>query len=86
MERSCCKALLIFVSALQKRLADKKSKDDTSIAVQADDLIVFRQFTKKTGGDTSDEVSIDEGSESCTARVADGPFFSTSWIFLVLLV
>ncbi|GAB5593932.1 coatomer subunit beta [Umbelopsis nana] len=47
------------VQAEDKRLADKKSKDNTTAAVQADDVIVFRQFTKKSGGDTSDEYELD---------------------------
>jgi coatomer subunit beta len=46
------------VQAEDKRLADKKSKEDTSVTVQADDAIMFRQFTKKNGADSGDEVSI----------------------------
>ncbi|KAM3581281.1 coatomer subunit beta [Umbelopsis sp. WA50703] len=47
------------VQAEDKRLADKKSKEDTSVTVQADDAIMFRQFTKKNGADSGDEYELD---------------------------
>lgn len=78
------------VQAEDKRLADKKSKEDTSVTVQADDAIMFRQFTKKTGADSGDEVSklwkfsmskTDLGSkQSLTCSI------SMTWICLALLV
>lgn len=42
---------------LQKKAAEKKAKDTKKSAVQADDLITFRQFTKKTANDGVDDVS-----------------------------
>lgn len=42
----------------EKRVAEKKAKD-TSAAVQADDVIAFRQFSKRGGGDEADEYELD---------------------------
>ncbi|KAG2183398.1 hypothetical protein INT43_006404 [Umbelopsis isabellina] len=47
------------VQAEDKRLADQKSKETTSVAVQADDAIMFRQFTKKSATDNGDEYDLD---------------------------
>ncbi|KAI9015882.1 adaptin N terminal region-domain-containing protein [Phycomyces nitens] len=47
------------IQAEEKRLADSKAKDKTSVKVQVDDAIVFRQFSKKSGDDTVDEYEQD---------------------------
>jgi coatomer subunit beta len=39
----------------EQKAAEKKAKESKSTAIQADDLITFRQFAKKAGGD-ADEV------------------------------
>lgn len=38
------------LQAEDKRLADAKAEQETSVQVQADDAIMFRQFSKKAGG------------------------------------
>lgn len=40
----------------KKRLAEKKAKDRAAVILQADDVISFRQFSKKNAGDDMDEV------------------------------
>ncbi|KAI8891223.1 Coatomer, beta subunit [Backusella circina FSU 941] len=47
----------VFAKQLQaedKRLADAKTENEASVQVQADDVIMFRQFTKKSGGSTDE--------------------------------
>lgn len=43
---------------VQKKAAEKKAKDTKKSAVQADDLITFRQFTKKSANDGIDDVGV----------------------------
>ncbi|KAI8982127.1 adaptin N terminal region-domain-containing protein [Mycotypha africana] len=38
------------LQAEEKRLADAKAENDAGVQIQVDDAIVFRQFTKKSGG------------------------------------
>lgn len=38
----------------EKKAREKKLKDSKATAIQPDDLISFRQFNKKTGGDVDD--------------------------------
>ncbi|RUP49758.1 adaptin N terminal region-domain-containing protein [Jimgerdemannia flammicorona] len=47
------------VQAEEKRLADKKAKDRAAVTIQADDVISFRQFSKKNIGDEMDEYELD---------------------------
>ncbi|KAI8983590.1 adaptin N terminal region-domain-containing protein [Pilobolus umbonatus] len=42
------------LQAEEKRLADAKAEKETTVQVQADDAIVFRQFTKKVGGNVDE--------------------------------
>ncbi|CAG8532070.1 11588_t:CDS:10 [Diversispora eburnea] len=42
-----------------KRTAAKKAKDKSSVSVQIDDLISFRQFSKRNVGDEADEYELD---------------------------
>lgn len=47
-----------MVAHVEKKAAEKRTKDMKNIAVQADDLISFRQFNKRQGGD-ADEYEAD---------------------------
>jgi coatomer subunit beta len=38
-------------------MAEKKEKENKKVVVQADDLISFRQFAKKSGAGDGDDVS-----------------------------
>lgn len=46
-----------MVLAAEKKVQEKKMKDNKSTEVQVDDLISFRQFSKKPTGGDADEVS-----------------------------
>lgn len=46
-----------MVTTAERKVAEKKAKESKSVAIQADDLISFRQFTKKVTGGDADEVS-----------------------------
>lgn len=48
-----------IVEAEEKRTAAKKAKDKSAATVQVDDLIVFRQFSKRNIGDEADEYELD---------------------------
>ncbi|CAG8609113.1 5715_t:CDS:2, partial [Scutellospora calospora] len=48
-----------IVEAEEKRTATKKAKNKTVAAVQVDDLISFRQFSKRNLGDEADEYELD---------------------------
>ncbi|CAG8736593.1 15695_t:CDS:10, partial [Gigaspora margarita] len=48
-----------IVEAEEKRTAAKKAKDKSVAAVQVDDLISFRQFSKRNLGDEADEYELD---------------------------
>ncbi|SAL98315.1 hypothetical protein [Absidia glauca] len=43
----------------ERRLAEAKASDQESVKIQVDDAIVFRQLSKKTGGNTTDEYDQD---------------------------
>ncbi|ORZ25241.1 adaptin N terminal region-domain-containing protein [Absidia repens] len=43
----------------ERRAADAKANDQGSVKIQVDDAIVFRQLSKKTGGNTTDEYDQD---------------------------
>ncbi|CAG8629950.1 983_t:CDS:10 [Acaulospora morrowiae] len=53
------KAYAKIVEAEEKRNAVKKAKDKSTVAVQVDDLISFRQFSKRNLGDDADEYELD---------------------------
>lgn len=46
-----------MVAHEEKKVAEKKAKDEKAVAIQADDLIAFRQFSKKNSAGEVDEVS-----------------------------
>ncbi|CAG8439119.1 9991_t:CDS:10 [Ambispora gerdemannii] len=48
-----------IIEAEEKRTAAKKAKDKSAQAVQVDDLISFRQFSKRNLGDDNDEYELD---------------------------
>ncbi|CAG8727462.1 652_t:CDS:10, partial [Dentiscutata erythropus] len=48
-----------IVEAEEKRTAAKKAKDKSVASVQVDDLISFRQFSKRNLGDEADEYELD---------------------------
>ncbi|KAG9306557.1 hypothetical protein G9A89_004754 [Geosiphon pyriformis] len=48
-----------IVEAEEKRTAAKKAKDKSPTAVQVDDLIIFRQFSKRNLMDENDEYELD---------------------------
>ncbi|MBW0466648.1 hypothetical protein O181_006363 [Austropuccinia psidii MF-1] len=43
-----------MVAHEEKKAAEKISKDKKGVAIQVDDLITFRQFSKRSGGDTEE--------------------------------
>ncbi|KAI8089672.1 adaptin N terminal region-domain-containing protein [Halteromyces radiatus] len=43
----------------ERRAAEAKASDQTGVKIQVDDAIVFRQLSKKTGGNTTDEYDQD---------------------------
>ncbi|KAI8461380.1 coatomer beta subunit [Phakopsora pachyrhizi] len=43
-----------MVAHEEKKAAEKRSKDMKNVAIQVDDLISFRQFTRKTDGETDE--------------------------------
>lgn len=45
-----------MVAHEERKAAEKKAKDSKAVAVQPDDLIAFRQFSKKNAGGDADEV------------------------------
>ncbi|CAG8443026.1 1048_t:CDS:10 [Acaulospora colombiana] len=53
------KAYTRIVEDEEKRTAVKKAKDKSTVAVQVDDLISFRQFSKRNLGDDADEYELD---------------------------
>lgn len=59
-----------MVRAEEKKASAKKEKEDKAHIVQADDLISFRQLSKKTAGGDSDDVS----------RGLDFTDYSLTWI------
>lgn len=46
-----------MVAHEEKKKAEEKKKESKGVAIQADDLISFRQFSKKTLAQEQDEVS-----------------------------
>jgi coatomer subunit beta len=46
-----------MVAHEEKKAAEKRAKDSKAVAIQADDLISFRQFSKKSTTGDADEVS-----------------------------
>lgn len=44
---------------MKKKAAEKRDKESKESAVQVDDLLTFRQFSKKATTDALDDVSID---------------------------
>jgi coatomer subunit beta len=54
-----CKHAYVRILQEQERIEkEKKKQDSNNVTIQADDLITFRQFHKREGGD-ADEVSSD---------------------------
>lgn len=47
-----------MVKAEEKKASAKKEKEEKVNIIQADDLISFRQLSKKTAGGDSDDVSV----------------------------
>lgn len=45
-----------MVAHEEKKAAEKRAKDSKAVAIQPDDLISFRQFSKKNAGGDADEV------------------------------
>lgn len=45
-----------MVAHEEKKAAEKRAKDSKVVAIQADDLISFRQFSKKNASGDADEV------------------------------
>nr|ASF90239.1 hypothetical protein SPAR06783 [Bartheletia paradoxa] len=48
-----------MVATEEKRSAEKKAKESKAVAVQADDVISFRQFSKKKSAGDADEYELD---------------------------
>lgn len=51
-------AYTTMVKHEEKKAAEKRALDSKAVAVQADDLIAFRQFSKKATGGDADEVRL----------------------------
>jgi coatomer subunit beta len=48
-----------MVQAEEKQNAEKKAKDKSAVVIQADDVISFRQFSRRNTGDDADEYELD---------------------------
>ncbi|KAI5474319.1 coatomer protein complex, subunit beta [Pseudohyphozyma bogoriensis] len=65
-----------MVKAEEKKVEEQKKKDSKAVAVQADDLISFRQFSKKNGSGDSDEYELDLTKATGAAEAAKDDFIS----------
>ncbi|KDQ15645.1 hypothetical protein BOTBODRAFT_31532 [Botryobasidium botryosum FD-172 SS1] len=67
-----------MVATEEKKAAEKKEKESKVVAVQADDLLTFRQFSKKAGTDGVDQYEMDvnratgagEGTEDVVSNLS----------------
>ncbi|CEQ42210.1 SPOSA6832_03989 [Sporobolomyces salmonicolor] len=60
----------------EKKALEKKKKDDKASAVQPDDLIAFRQFSKKSAGGDADEYEMDLTKATGAVEAAKDDFIS----------
>lgn len=60
-----------MVTTAERKVAEKKAKENKTVAIQADDLITFRQFSKKTTGGDADEYEADLVRATGAAEVKD---------------
>lgn len=54
----------------QRKAAEKKEKENKSVAIQVDDLLTFRQFSKKSTGDGLDVRRLFNSAEVVLTRGA----------------
>ncbi|GAA5858322.1 hypothetical protein JCM1840_001148 [Sporobolomyces johnsonii] len=60
----------------EKKALEKKKRDDKASAVQPDDLIAFRQFSKKSAGGDADEYEMDLTKATGAVEAAKDDFIS----------
>ena len=65
-----------MVAHEEKKAAEKRAKESKTVAVQADDLIAFRQFSKKNAAGEADEFELDLTAATGAADAAKDDFIS----------
>jgi coatomer subunit beta len=65
-----------MVAHEEKKAAERKAKDSKAVAVQADDLISFRQFSKKNRAGDADEYEMDLTKATGAVEAAKDDFIS----------
>ncbi|KAJ9095248.1 hypothetical protein QFC21_005614 [Naganishia friedmannii] len=60
-----------MVAIEQRKTAEKKEKESKKVVVQADDLISFRHFAKKTNGGDEDDFEVDLSRATGAAEIRD---------------
>ncbi|KAK4705492.1 coatomer subunit beta, partial [Phenoliferia sp. Uapishka_3] len=65
-----------MVAHEEKKAAEKRALDSKAVAVQADDLISFRQFSKKPTGGDADEYDLDMTKATGSVEAAKDDFIS----------
>ncbi|KAM0751934.1 Coatomer, beta subunit [Meredithblackwellia eburnea MCA 4105] len=65
-----------MVAHEEKKAAEQRAKDSKAVAVQADDLISFRQLSKKTAGGDADEYELDLTKATGAVEAAKDDFIS----------